>query len=81
MLCVRMYAVCRSHLCIVNVREYEVQTKASDSSHACCVRNICAVRSVMRCTCTDVSCEWMFFPHLPSVVGRFISRPTETGPI
>ena len=25
MLCVRMYAVCRSHLCIVNVREYEVQ--------------------------------------------------------
>ena len=24
-LCVRMYAVCRSHLCIVNVREYEVQ--------------------------------------------------------
>ena len=25
MLRVRMYAVCRSHLCIVNVREYEVQ--------------------------------------------------------
>ena len=25
MLCVKMYAVCRSHLCIVNVREYEVQ--------------------------------------------------------
>ena len=25
MLCVRMYAVCRSHSCIVNVREYEVQ--------------------------------------------------------
>ena len=24
-LCVRMYAGCRSHLCIVNVREYEVQ--------------------------------------------------------
>ena len=25
MLCEGMYAVCRSHLCIVNVREYEVQ--------------------------------------------------------
>ena len=25
MLCVRMYAVCLSHLCIVSVREYEVQ--------------------------------------------------------
>ena len=25
MLCVKMYAVFRSHLCIVNVREYEVQ--------------------------------------------------------
>ena len=23
----------------------------------------CALRSVMSCTCTDVSCEWVFCPH------------------
>ena len=39
MLCVRMYAVCRSHLCIVNVREYEVQDtfplQKKDYSYLC----------------------------------------------
>ena len=43
--------------------------------------NICAVRSVMRCTRTNLSCEWVFCLHPPSVVGKFTSRPTETGPI
>ena len=34
----------------------------------------------MTCTCTNVLCEWVFCLHSPSVVGKCISRPTETGP-
>ena len=33
----------------------------------------------MNCACTHMSCEFVFCPHLPSDVGKFISRPTETG--
>ena len=36
------------------------------------------MRSVMSCTCTHVSCEWVFCVHPPSVVGKFISRSTKT---
>ena len=36
---------------------------------------------MIHCTCTNVSCEWVFCLHSPSVVGKSISRPTETGPI
>ena len=35
----------------------------------------------MRCTCTNVSCEWVFCRPPPSVVAKFISQPTETGAI
>ena len=31
----------------------------------------CALRAVMHCACTNVSCEWLFCLHLPSVVGKF----------
>ena len=34
----------------------------------------------MNCTCSNMSCESVFCLHLPSVVGMFLSRPTETGP-
>ena len=61
-----------------------MQLCAVRMSHACS-RGVsdcaCALRSVMRCTCTNVSCEWVFCLHHPSVVGKFLSRPTETGPI
>ena len=33
----------------------------------------------MNCTCSNMSCEWVFCHHTPSVVGKFFSRPTETG--
>ena len=38
-----------------------------------------AIHSAKRCTFTNVSCEWVFCVHAPSVVGKFLCRPTETG--